>query len=212
MATEDENKSIFEKALDALTSKDEEASVESTEEEKKSIFQKMLDALTSKDEKAAFEKAQKELEERKKQLAAAQAAAAQAQAHVQAHVPSQATSTQAQSIAQKTMEEAKKRAAEAEARAKAQEDRIRQMIEAKQLAAQREAYFASLQKKVIAEHTVGDRDTLSHLALKYYGHATKPYWMVIYEANKDLIGKNPNRVKVGAKLKIPELPAELKKD
>ena len=192
MATEDEKKSIFEKALDALKGKDEGTPVESTEEEKQSIFQKMLDALSSKDEKAAFEKAQKELEERKKQLAAAQAAAAQTQA-------------------QKAMEEAKKRAAEAEARAKEQEAKIRQMIEAKQLASQREAYFASLQKKVIAEHTMTDKETLSHLALKYYGHATKPYWMVIYEANKAVIGDNPNRVKPGLKIKIPELPAELKK-
>ena len=206
MATQDEKKSIFEKALDALTSKDEETSVVTTEEEKKSIFQNLLDALSNKDDKEELEKAQKELDERKRKLAAAQAAAAQA------HASPYETGPQAQSIYQKTIEEAKKRAAEAEARAKEQEDRIRKMIEAKQLASQREAYFASLQKKVIAEHTVGDRDTLSHLALKYYGHATKPYWMVIYEANKDLIGSNPNRVKVGLKLKIPELPADFKKD
>lgn len=60
--------------------------------------------------------------------------------------------------------------------------------------------------KVKAMHTVKDGDTLSHLALKYYGHATKPYYMAIYEANKELIGDNPNRVKLGLELKIPELP------
>ena len=63
--------------------------------------------------------------------------------------------------------------------------------------------------KVKAEHTVKDGDTLSHLALQYYGHATKPYWMVIYEANMALIGDNPNKVKLGITLKIPELPPEL---
>lgn len=65
-------------------------------------------------------------------------------------------------------------------------------------------------KPVIAEHTVGGGDTLSHIALKYYGHATKPYWMVIYEANKDLIGDDPNKVKRGITLQIPELPPDLK--
>lgn len=65
--------------------------------------------------------------------------------------------------------------------------------------------------QVIAEHTVGGGDTLGHIALKYYGHATEPYWRVIYEANKALIGDDPNKVKRGITLKIPELPADLKK-
>jgi len=65
--------------------------------------------------------------------------------------------------------------------------------------------------KEIAEHTVSGGETLSHISLKYYGSATKPHWMVIYEANKALIGDNPNRLKRGITLKIPELPAELKK-
>ncbi len=47
--------------------------------------------------------------------------------------------------------------------------------------------------------------------MKYYGHSTPPYWKLIYEANKELIGKNPNKIIVGWKLKIPELPEELKK-
>jgi nucleoid-associated protein YgaU len=64
--------------------------------------------------------------------------------------------------------------------------------------------------KYIAEHTLTAEETLSHLSLKYYGHATKPYWMVIYEANKDVIGDNPNRVRPGLEIKIPELPEELK--
>ena len=64
--------------------------------------------------------------------------------------------------------------------------------------------------KTIAEHTVVGGDTLSHIALKYYGHATKPYWTVIYEANKAVIGDDPNKVKRGITLKIPELPKDLK--
>lgn len=62
----------------------------------------------------------------------------------------------------------------------------------------------------IAEHTLAADETLSHLALKYYGHATPPYWKVIYEANKELIGDNPNRVHSGMLIKVPKLPADFK--
>jgi nucleoid-associated protein YgaU len=62
----------------------------------------------------------------------------------------------------------------------------------------------------IAEHTLTAEETLSHLALKYYGHATPPYWKLIYEANKELIGDNPNRVRPGMVLKIPVLPDNMK--
>jgi nucleoid-associated protein YgaU len=60
-------------------------------------------------------------------------------------------------------------------------------------------------QKFMAEHTVKEDETLSHIALKYYGSAIKEKWMVIYEANKDVIGDNPNVVVPGQVLKIPEL-------
>jgi nucleoid-associated protein YgaU len=60
--------------------------------------------------------------------------------------------------------------------------------------------------KYIAEHTVGGDETLSHIALKYYGSAAKEKWMVIYEANKALIGDDPSKIRSGLVLKIPELP------
>ena len=82
------------------------------------------------------------------------------------------------------------------------------VAEAARIAAQAKAAMAV---KVIAEHTVAKDETLSHISLKYYKSAAKPYYMVIYEANKDTIGKNPNLIKAGMKLRIPELPAELKK-
>ena len=65
-------------------------------------------------------------------------------------------------------------------------------------------------QKVIAEHTVKSEDTLSGLALKYYGNAGKKFYMVIYEANKALIGDDPNVIVDGTVLKIPELPEGLK--
>jgi nucleoid-associated protein YgaU len=64
--------------------------------------------------------------------------------------------------------------------------------------------------KIIAKHKLTAEETLSHLSLKYYGHATRDYWMVIYEANKEQIGDNPAHVRVGMELVIPELPENLK--
>ncbi|MFU8773070.1 MAG: LysM peptidoglycan-binding domain-containing protein [Anaerolineales bacterium] len=57
--------------------------------------------------------------------------------------------------------------------------------------------------KFIAQHTVVAGDTLSHIALKYYGSAIKEKWMLIYEANKDTIGDNPNLIQPGMVLNIP---------
>ena len=62
--------------------------------------------------------------------------------------------------------------------------------------------------KVMAEHTVAADETLSHISLKYYGSAVKDKWMIIYEANKAVIGDNPNKIRPGQVLKIPELPKE----
>jgi NitT/TauT family transport system substrate-binding protein len=50
------------------------------------------------------------------------------------------------------------------------------------------------------EYTVVSGDTLSYLALKYYGTQSK--WGKIYEANKETM-KNPNYIYIGQKLTIP---------
>lgn len=62
------------------------------------------------------------------------------------------------------------------------------------------------QTTYIAEHTMKSDETLSHLALKYYGSAIREKWMIIYEANKAAIGPDPAHVKPGTVLKIPKLP------
>lgn len=54
-------------------------------------------------------------------------------------------------------------------------------------------------------HTVASDETLSHIALRYYGSATKEKWMIIYEANKELIGDNPNIIRKGMELFIPDI-------
>jgi len=58
-------------------------------------------------------------------------------------------------------------------------------------------------KKVIKKHVVVSGDTLSGIAKKYYDDAGK--YMVIYKANKGLIGDNPDLIQPGMDLIIPEL-------
>lgn len=50
------------------------------------------------------------------------------------------------------------------------------------------------------EYTITAGDTLSMLALRYYGNAQK--WPKIYEANKSTV-KNPNYIYIGQKIVIP---------
>lgn len=52
-------------------------------------------------------------------------------------------------------------------------------------------------------HEVVEGETLSDIALKYYGSAVKDKWMKIYEANKEVIGDDPGMIKPGMKLVIP---------
>jgi nucleoid-associated protein YgaU len=70
----------------------------------------------------------------------------------------------------------------------------------------KEVESAAKPPKTIAKHKVVSGDTMSGLALKYYGSAVREKWMYIYEANKETIGDNPAFIKVGQVLNIPELP------
>jgi nucleoid-associated protein YgaU len=82
-----------------------------------------------------------------------------------------------------------------EAERRAMEARKKRLIEAKKKA----------EKKIMAVHTVAKDETLSHISLKHYGSAVKEKWMIIYEANKDVIGDNPNIIVPGQVLEIPEI-------
>lgn len=57
--------------------------------------------------------------------------------------------------------------------------------------------------KEVKKHVVVSGDTLSGIAKKYYNDAGK--YMKIYEANKDLIGDDPDLIKPGMELVIPKL-------
>lgn len=50
-------------------------------------------------------------------------------------------------------------------------------------------------------YTVKKNDTLQKISQKYYNTTTK--WRRIYEANRRVIGSNPDSLKVGQKLVIP---------
>jgi len=70
----------------------------------------------------------------------------------------------------------------------------------------RPAPVAKPAPKVIHEHKVVEGDTLSGISLKYYGSAAKKFYMYIYDFNKDVIGDNPNLIRQGIVIKIPEKP------
>jgi nucleoid-associated protein YgaU len=52
-------------------------------------------------------------------------------------------------------------------------------------------------------YVVKPGDTLSEIALHFYGNGTEPFWRRIYDANRPVIGPDPNQIKPGEVLKIP---------
>ncbi len=174
-----------------------------SEEKKKSLFNRAVDLVSTRDEKEAVETAQKELQEARRASARAQEALRR-------------SNVAAQTEAKKAVDAAEKRAEEAEKKIRGLEARLRkEKMEADRLKAKEKFAAAEARKveeaasAVIAEHTVEAGETLSHISLKYYNSAAKPKYMVIYHANQEVIGDNPNIIKPGMVLKIPKLPAEL---
>lgn len=66
--------------------------------------------------------------------------------------------------------------------------------------------FSAPATEFLAEHKVVSGDSLSKIAQHYYGSGAR--WQLIYEANREVIGANPNLIRVGQVLKIPHLPPE----
>ena len=74
----------------------------------------------------------------------------------------------------------------------------------------RDVLSTGARKGITSIHIVVAGDTLSSIALKYYGKATPPYYQLIYQHNLEVIGSNINIIVPGQKLVIPDLPDELK--
>lgn len=104
-------------------------------------------------------------------------------------------------------EEAKQKAAEFEAESKR---RTEEYLAKKAAEEEAKAAAAARAASIVATHTVQANETLSSIALQYYGHALPAYYKHIYEFNKDVIGDNMNLIRPGQTLQIPVLPDELK--
>lgn len=111
-------------------------------------------------------------------------------------------------------EEAAKKALEADRLEKLEREKIRQTVAASQAKFEAEKLAAEAEKAkyLKLDHKVSYEDTLSGMALHYYGTAVRDYWWLIYEANKDVIGDDYKKMKPGMVLKIPKLTDEQKAD
>jgi nucleoid-associated protein YgaU len=185
----------------------------------KGVFDQMINAVSSRDEKAALEALKKQMIEAEDRAEAAerkvvelQAALTKAQADNKAVLAkSQETSDEKLRKMQSELLAAKSKMSALEQRALAAEAKVKAFEAVKGRELQEAAALEAAKAQIIATHTLTEDETLSHLSLKYYGHATEPYWRIIYEANKDVIGANPNKVRPGLEIKIPVLPEDMKK-
>ena len=179
------------------------------DKKKKSIFDQAIDALTNRDEKAAAEAAAKD--------AAAKAAAAKDELAKQMAAKAAAAQAEAERIKKAAMDSELAKKAAAEQARLAAELAAKKEQAAKDMAAMAEkakAEFAAkvdaLEKAKIIKHVWTKEDTYASLAQKYYGSFKEPYWRLIYEHNKAIIGNHPNDIRNGLEIEIPPLPDELK--
>ena len=150
-----------------------------------------------------------------KKLAESQAKAEAAREKLKAEA-AQKEADAAKQAAEKAKQEADKARAEAAvlksqqeaAKAKAEEEARKAQWDADKKAREE---AAAAKAAAVVKHTWTNEDTYSSLAFKHYGSIEKPYWWLIYEHNKHLIGDNPNSIKTGTVIEIPPLPEELKK-
>lgn len=67
---------------------------------------------------------------------------------------------------------------------------------------QKPTYVSTEKIKTTRFYIVRKGDTLSKISKRYYGSANQ--WNKIYEANRDVLGNNPDFLRLGTKLIIPE--------
>lgn len=178
------------------------------QEKKKNIFDRAIDALTNRDEKAAAEAAQKAAEEKK---AAEAKAAEQAKFDAKrAELAAEKAKADAAAAAKKQAEEQQKKLDDMRMQQEREEQRKEQEAARARAAAAAEAAAKAAEAAKI-KHVWTKEDTYASLAQKYYGSFQEPYWRLIYDHNKEIIGDHPNAIRVGLEIEIPPLPDELKK-
>lgn len=190
-----------------------------TQQEKgKNIFQAAVDAISNRDEKAAVEAAMKRAQELEAQ--SVESSRKLMEAEQRANQANLKLAEAEKRITQLTEELSKSQAElnsvrQAMSVIKNSNMAMEQRLAATQAELQKFTGAAQAQAAAaaqsIGEHTVKADDTLSHIAQKFYGAAAEPYWRLIYNANKEVIGDNPGRIRPGMVLRIPPLPEELKK-
>lgn len=174
-------------------------------EDKKGLFGKAVDKLTGRDEKETISELKSELEQAKKEAEAAKKA-------VRSMMDHKIESGSEKGTLKKETQAAEKKIAELESKLEdlMEKDRQRLMEERKKDLEERKARIEESQKPdIIATHTVESGETLSHIALKYYKHATPPYWRLLLEHNKEVLKGNERNLQTGMTLQIPELPEAL---
>ncbi len=174
-------------------------------DDKKNIFDKIGDALSNRDEKAAEEA---KAEAARKEGAAQAKAATEKMQKEAAERSADRARVAAESKASAEAEEQAKLAAE---KTKATQERIQKEFAEKQAQRAAELKQKQAEEAKYIKHTWTNDDTYASLAFKHYGSIKEPYWRLIYEHNKDVIGSHPNNIKTGTEIVIPPLPPELEK-
>ena len=168
------------------------------EEKKDGLFKKAVDAFSSKDEKETIAELEAELAKAKKDAEASKTA----------------IKDLIEQNAKKGTAEADQKVKEAEAKIAELEAKLKGMVAKEKVTGPRKVDMLNekfAKPKLITIHTVeSNNQTLSHIALKYYKHATPPYWKYLLENNMEVLKGSEKNVRMGMKLDIYELPEELK--
>ena len=175
-------------------------------EGKKGIFGKAVDALSSRDEKDKISELEKELEKAKKEAAAAKES-------IKDLLDQNVEAKEEKSVVKQEAKKAEKKIEELEKQLKEkQKAEFQRKVQARRDAMEERKAMADelKQKALIGTHTVAPGETLSHIALKYYKHATPPYWKYLLEHNNDLLKGNERSLQAGMEIEVPELPDDLK--
>ncbi len=193
------------------------------DEPKKNIFNAAINAISNRDEKEAADEARKQAEAAKAEAEAAKAELARVKAEADAAQQNAAAlRTQIEELTKRQAELSQQANMDAQARQAAEAEKTAlgiklQSLEFDMKLAQKTAdeaaakQAAAAQAAAVTKHVWTKDDTYASLAQKFYGAFTEPYWRLIYNHNKAIIGDHPNAIRVGLEIEIPPLPDELKK-